>query len=228
MSDWVLVIDSGTGGKMVFSKIKKVFSSENYILFIDKKYCPYGNKSQEELRNHIKQVFDYFTTHFTLKAVIVACNTLSSMFKDYLRDNFKEIKFFFYEPLLNKRILSRPTLVLSTTNTLKNSKIIKKYQSNPNCYCVGFSCLAKMIDDKAQNIQDFLNEQLSFYMVKDIKNIVIGCTHYEAIKSNLEMLFGKVKFYDKTPIILEQLSKVLSKRGFQGKTLYFDDINLLK
>lgn len=224
MSDWVLVIDSGTGGKMVFSKIKRVFPSEDYILFIDKNYCPYGNKSREDLKKHIQQVFDYFTAHFSIKVVIIACNTLSSMFKDFLKDRYKEVRFFFYEPFLNKLILSRPTLVLATTNTINNSEVIKKYHNNANCYTAGFSYLAKMIDDKSPDIQNYLFTQLSKYKGKEIKNIVLGCTHYEAIKPNLEKIFGKVSFYDKTPIIIEQLSKILSRRMINGTTLYFEDI----
>ncbi len=224
MSNWVLIIDSGSGGEIVYSKIKKVFPSENYLLFIDKKYCPYGNKSYKELRSHITSVLEYFFCHFDIKAVVVACNTLSSMFKNYLKRKFKGTNFFFYEPFINKKILSAPTLVIATTNTIKYSKIVKKYSGNEFFFSVGFPSLAKMIDDASQDIQIFLKNNLSFFKDKRIQNIVLGCTHYEKIKPNLEKIFGKVTFYEKTPTILKNLSRILKNNKNIGTTLYIDEI----
>ncbi len=224
MCDWVLVIDSGSGGEIVYSKIKKVFQNENFLLFIDKKYCPYGNKSYESLKKHTTSILEYFFYHFKIKAVVVACNTLSSMFKNYIINKFKNTKFFFFEPLLNKRILSSPTLVIATTNTIKYSKIIKKYMENKNCFIIGFPFLAKMIDDNSKEIQPYLEENLSKFYDKKIQNIVLGCTHYEAIKSNLEKIFKNVHFYDMTNIIIRKLAIVLKNSDKNGITLYLDDI----
>ncbi len=224
MLEWILIVDSGMGGKMVYSKIKKHFPSENYIVFIDKNYCPYGNKSRKQLKEHIINVFNYFFQHYRIKIVVLACNTLSSMFKDFIKTHFKNIVFLFYEPLITNKILQNPTLVLATTNTIKYSKIIKKYKTNQNCYLVGFPSLAKMIDDNSKGIQEYLIAHLSNLKDINIKNIVLGCTHYEAIIPNLKLIFGDINFVEKTPLVIERLSKILLEHKGKGKTLFFDYI----
>ena len=72
------LFDSGVGGLTIFSEIEKLLPNENYIYFGDTKNLPYGSKSKTELIPIAKKVFD-FLEHKNVKAVIMACNTTSSI-----------------------------------------------------------------------------------------------------------------------------------------------------
>ena len=44
------IFDSGIGGTTIFRAIKEVLPDEEYSYLADSKNCPYGEKSEEELK----------------------------------------------------------------------------------------------------------------------------------------------------------------------------------
>ena len=48
---------------------------------------PYGEKTKEELLEYADQIFDFFIKKGA-KAVVIACNTMSSVVYDIIRDKY--------------------------------------------------------------------------------------------------------------------------------------------
>ena len=81
------VMDSGVGGLTVLKQLQKVCPNENFLYFGDTKNLPYGEKTQEELIEIVKEIFDYFETQ-NVKAVVLACNTTSATAYEKLKDKY--------------------------------------------------------------------------------------------------------------------------------------------
>ncbi len=198
-SDYILVYDSGNGGKYVLQNLKKKLPLENFILFKDTEFCPYGNKKILDLKENITKKINYLLSTYKIKLIVIACNTISSLFKTYLLNKFTQCNFLFVNPKITTQMLKNKTLILGTTNTIKNNKRIQFYKNNKNLYVLGLSNLAKIIDDnikKLDTILPILRAKLAPYINFEIKNIVLACTHYNYIKKQLKTIFHQVKFYE--------------------------------
>ncbi len=238
--EWILVMDSGIGGLWTLNKIKKILPNENYLYFMDTLHSPYGNKSIKKLKNiayaNIKKIIDFYN----IKLIVLACNTLSSVCYEYLTQKFKVpiIKIEpFFEPT---EFQNNNTLVLATKSTIKHNQNLKKYFGYANIYLFGFGTLAKIIDNSKgdyKTLQNYLNKELSKFKDKNIKNIVLGCTHFNYIKHELQNIFGKVEFFENSENIakivkktlknhkkLQNNSKIISKKQKKGEFLLLQKI----
>ena len=71
------VFDSGLGGLTAVRQLRKIMPSENIIYFGDTSRVPYGNRSRETLMKYARQDMRFLRS-FDLKAVVIACGTVSS------------------------------------------------------------------------------------------------------------------------------------------------------
>lgn len=225
----VFVFDSGSGGEFVTRELLRELPNEKFVLFKDIENCPYGTKSKWKLWHIVHKILTTAQTVLHPKAVVVACNTASSLFEDRIKKKYKDVPVFFVTPQINDKILSQKTLILATTRTAKCNKQIAQAKQNPNCIVLGFDDLAKKIDlartstQVKADLKLYLLNELSKYKTYGIKNIVLACTHYTYIKKQLREIFGNVKFFEKSKLVARELkcclqgNKVLPKR--QSKSL---------
>lgn len=224
--DSIFVFDSGSGGEFVTKELLRALPQENFVLYKDVKNCPYSIKSKTKLWHICCKIMNIATREMKPKAIVVACNTMSSLFERKIIKKFNSVPIFFITPLITNKILLQKTLVLATTRTVNCNEDILRAKGNKNCIVVGFDNLAKMIDlakgsPKVEaDIKLLLLKSLSKYKTAGVKNIVLGCTHYKYIKKYLQEFFGKVKFYDKSKLVAQELRAYLQSSNFiQGKTL---------
>lgn len=71
------VFDSGLGGLTAVRQLRRLMPSENIIYFGDTARVPYGNRSRETLLQYARQDMR-FLAGFDLKAVVIACGTVST------------------------------------------------------------------------------------------------------------------------------------------------------
>ena len=71
------VFDSGMGGLTAVRRLRRLMPSENIIYFGDTARVPYGNRSRETLLQYARQDLRFLES-IDLKAVLVACGTISS------------------------------------------------------------------------------------------------------------------------------------------------------
>ena len=81
------IFDSGIGGVTVLREIIKILPEEDYIYYSDSKNNPYGDRSEEE----IKEICDKIVEHLiekNCKAIVIACNTASAIAVKHLREKY--------------------------------------------------------------------------------------------------------------------------------------------
>ena len=71
------VFDSGQGGLTAVREIQSILPSENIIYFGDTSRVPYGGRSPEILLHYARQDV-HFLRSFDVKALLVACGTVST------------------------------------------------------------------------------------------------------------------------------------------------------
>lgn len=234
---YILVLDSGNGGKYTLKKIKKLLPNESYIFVEDDKNCPYGKKNKQKLKKIAKNLIRKLNFLYQIKIIVLACNTLSSTCLDSLSKQFPDVKIIPTFPVLKN--FKKPTLILCTKATKRYNRGLKKYKQNENVFIESFPVLAKKIDENIEDLdklQPFLDKKLEKYAYLDICNVVLGCTHFNLIKKQISKVLLKnsdehyVKLSDKriakifkTSEILKVDTIVFSK---QPKCLNFYDASM--
>lgn len=218
---WILVMDSGVGGIWTLNKIKEILPKENYIYFMDRLNAPYGNKSTVKLKKLAYKHIAKLRKIFDIKVVVLACNTLSSVCYNFLKQKFFDIPIIKIEPFFNPyEFQNKNTLVLATTNTIRHNKNLNIYKDYSNIFLKGYGSLAKKIDAANGDYDQlllYLTRTLSQYKDKNIQNIVLGCTHFNYIKKQLTKIFGEVDFFENSPVVANRVESVLLKLGKKNK-----------
>lgn len=211
------VFDSGIGGVTVLSEMIKVLPKENYRYYSDSKNNPYGDKTDEE----IKQLCDRIVQHFrqeNCKVIVIACNTASAKAAQFLREKYPQIPFVAIEPaykMVYDYAYDKPTLVMATEGTIHSEKfnlLLKKYDNHKTFLlpCIG---LADRIEQGNQEeVVRYLKEMIGDYKNK-VENVVLGCTHYPLVQKEIEEILGQVQFFNGAPHLANHLKKILEEKG---------------
>ena len=210
------IIDSGIGGVTIFREILKSIPKGRFIYYSDSINNPYGDKSKKEildiLDNVVTKLIDMGCT-----IIVIACNTASSIGVSYLREKYRKILFIATVPAYKMVHDYNPqgkTLVMATRGTIESEKFLELYHKYDNHNTILLSCigLAELIENN-QDVRKYLNELLGKY--KDIDNVVLGCTHYPLIKSEIKKILGDVTFYDGSKGVTKELLRVLKMHNIK-------------
>lgn len=211
------VFDSGIGGVTVLREIIRILPNEDYMYYSDSKNNPYGDKTDEE----IKQLCNHIVQHFikgNCKVIVIACNTASSKVAQYLRAKYPQIPFIAIEPaykMVYDYAYNKPTLVMATKGTINSEKfnlLLKKYDNHKTYLlpCIG---LADRIEQGDKNeIRKYLKEHIEVYKGR-IGNVVLGCTHYPLVQEEIQDILGEVQFFNGAPNLAKHLKEILEEKN---------------
>lgn len=195
----ILFIDSGSGGINVLAHCVKSKIAGNYLYFADIKNSPYGDKSVEELETIATGIIEKVSTFFKPDIVVFACNTLTTSAIQFVRKKYPYMIFVGTEPAMKLALQKYPkedVLLMATNRTIENLK----------CEGLCVSNLPKLIDDNLfflENLTPYLKENLKIYENK--KAIVLGCTHYLAVKKYIQNIFPNCEIIDSNDGIAKRL-----------------------
>ncbi len=201
----IALFDSGIGGLTVLKDVLESLPNEDFIYFSDGDNAPYGNKSKEQIREYVFNAVDFLADK-NIKALLVACNTATSVAIDDLRDthNFPIIGM---EPAVKPAVQNeseKRVLVFATELTLKEERfqnLVSKIDTNN---IVDYLPLQQLVmfaenfqfDD--ETIIPYLQKQLSGLNLDEYGTIVLGCTHFpyfinhfkQVIPSEIQIIDG--------------------------------------
>lgn len=220
------IFDSGIGGVTVLKEIIKLLPNYHYLYYSDSFNNPYGDKTKDELliitRNIVQQLIDK-----GCKIIVIACNTASAICKDFLRDNF-DVPIIAIEPALKQVFdnnIKGKTLVMATTGTINSEKFSLLYENynNKRMIIESFPGLADLIEqNKNDELVSYLNKHLNY---KNIKAVVLGCTHYPLIKEEIKEILGDVNFFDGSVEVSKKLREVIYDIGLEESAFKLDFID---
>ena len=211
--------DSGVGGLTVLNKVKKILPNESFIFYGDTLHVPYGDKTKAQLLSFSKDILSFFEKK-GCKAVVMACNTTSSVIYDDIKDKYPFILY----PVVQSvaKILSSLPVerlgVFATKATIESGayqKEIAKY--NRQMQVFGQFC-PSWVHFVEENI---INEELSIKVIKsDLdkmllnhpQKIVLGCTHYPFLKDVLSSLHSEIEYIDPAIYLADYIKKDLTEK----------------
>jgi glutamate racemase len=222
------IFDSGIGGLSVLSEAINVLPNEDFIYFCDEKHAPYGSRKPAELKNLIDEAVS-FLIEKKVKAMVLACNTATSISIDYLREKYP-IPIIGMEPAVKPAIgesKAGKVVVLATPVTLeqeKFSKLKEKIDKFHEVIVLPAANLAGMIEEHlvenngkkvySEKIESYLEKLFSHLDLSDISAVVLGCTHYIFIKPYLKKILpGRVDIIDGNMGTVFHLKKVLESKN---------------
>lgn len=221
----VLLIDSGSGGVNILKECLRVCPCANFLMFCDNKNLPYGDKDKKFLIDTTMQNLREIEKIFKFDIVIFACNTLTSVCIDACRGAFPKVKFVGTVPAIKpalEEFKEEEIAVLATKVTLENSLLLAKH---PSVMRVQMRELATLIDQNLDNLavlEGILCERLAKL---DVKAIVLGCTHYVAVKDLIEKCLPKAKVFDGANGVARRLESLLGgkEEGYSVKIVTSKD-----
>ena len=229
------VYDSGIGGLTVYKAIAAKFPNLDMIYLGDSARVPYGNKSPETIIKYSLECTDYLSSIYSLSALVVACNTISSHALPALYNKLKIPILGVIKPGANHAInvtkngkigvLATHATVNSHSyikeiNTLKGTKSIEVFQQA----CPLFVPLVEEALVDGNMVETVVKESLKDIAKKEADTIILGCTHYPVLKPIIQNVFKNAKVVDSTEYItkdLENLAINLQEKGF--RKIYITD-----
>ena len=188
MKNNIGIFDSGVGGLTVLKSLSDKYKCIDYIYIGDNKYCPYGDKTKEELLNYAKRIVNYFIEK-GISIIVIACNTSCSQTLDELKQIYKNITFIgVIDSTIDIFLKSKKNnvLVIGTSATI-NSNIyeskIKEKNKNIKVTNLATPKLVPLIENMEMT-KETLNEYLNPY--NDIDSIILACTHYKLIEKEID------------------------------------------
>lgn len=231
------IFDSGVGGISVLKKAIEVLPNENFIYYGDSNNAPYGTKTVEEVK---KLSFDVAENLINrgVKALVVACNTATSAAITDLRRKYK-LPVIGIEPALKPAVLFRrkgKILIMATPMTLAEKKfnnLMEKYKTEAEIEPLPCPGLVEFIENgifHGEKINAYLKEKLKPYEEVGIAAIVLGCTHYPFVKSEIRKIAKDVPIIDGSLGTAKQLKKkltavnLISSRTEKGEVEIFNSL----
>lgn len=196
--------DSGLGGLTVLKAVIKELPQYNYIYYGDTANLPYGDKTEAEIYELTKDGMRYLFEAGTA-LVIIACNTASAetarrLQQEFLPEEYPDRKILgIIVPTIEVLEFSAPTKVvlIGTKRTVESGKYQLELSNKGN----GYTILTQIATPELVPFIE-MNE-LSAAAKQAIRRIeteagesevvVLGCTHYTQIKSQLRAYFGESK-----------------------------------
>jgi len=220
------VFDSGVGGLTVVKQVIKALPKENIIYFGDTARVPYGSKSRDTVTKFSSQIIRFLLSK-DVKAVIIACNTVSSNCFEALTKEFSLPVIEVVTPGVESCIETTKNKIvgiIGTEATIKSGayeRKIKEIDKSIEVYskaCPLFVPLAEegWTDNDIARLT--ANIYLRELIEKNIDSIILGCTHYPLLKKCIGGVIGdNVKIVDPAYAAAVKMKRYLQKNDMLGE-----------
>jgi glutamate racemase len=216
------VFDSGFGGISVLAAATVMLPDERFVYIGDNLHAPYGERTEAEILMLSRKSVQ-FLIEKGCKAVVIACNTATSVAADALRSEIS-LPIVAMEPALKPASLivqEGQVLVLATEMTLKLGKF-KQLMESYGRDAVPIPA-PKFVTAVEAGVTDgpaitaLFDETLGPYLQKPVKAVVLGCTHYTFLKPALRAyLPASIALIDGNDGTARQLEKRLTQANLRG------------
>ena len=220
------IFDSGIGGITIYEEIHKLLPKENIIYLADSKNAPYGEKTKEKIIKISVKNTDFLIKN-RCKLIVVACNTASTNAVKYLRENYS-IPFIRVQPAIKPAAINSKTKtvgILATKGTLKSDLLLETSQKFAQgvkvIHQVGEGLVTLIEEGKihSDEMKNLLKRYIQPMLDKNIDYLVLGCTHYPFLNSEIKKIVGeKVKILDSGEAIARQTKVILEQENLLNIT----------
>jgi len=213
------IFDSGIGGLSIWKEIVTLLHNENTIYLADSKNAPYGQKPKEKIIELCVKNTELLLEK-NCKLIVVACNTATTNAIKYLRTNYN-IPFIGIEPAIKPAALQTKTNsigILATKGTLSS----ELFNSTSQKFSDGITIIEQIGEGLVPLIEsgnigsvemdNLLRKYLNPMLEKKIDYLVLGCSHYPFLISQIRKIVGNnVTIIDSGEAVAKQTQFILKQ-----------------
>ena len=194
------VFDSGLGGLTAVRELRRILPGENIIYFGDTSRVPYGGRSRETILKYARQDLRFLRS-FDLKAVLIACGTVSTTSLDVLQQENDIPVLGVVEPSVRRALRATRSgrIGLVATQASVRSEAYQRLfrRLNPEVEVVARACplFVPLVENGRTRpgdvvIETVAREYLEPLREQGVDTLVLGCTHYPLLTGVIGGIMG--------------------------------------
>ncbi len=216
------VFDSGIGGLTVVREMLAELPSEDIIYLGDTARVPYGIRSRETVARYALEGANFMLSQ-GIKALVVACNTVSAVGLDGIRARTDVPVIGVIEPgarAATSHTRSRKIGVIGTEATIKSCsypEAIRALDPSLEVVCRACPLFVPLVEEgwiEGELPELAARTYLDGMKAEGIDALVLGCTHYPLLKLVLRAVLGEgIELIDSATETARTVREVLASRG---------------
>lgn len=214
----IAFFDSGLGGLTSVHELHEKLPNEKVIYFGDTARTPYGSKSSDTIKEFATQVVDFLVSK-DVKMIIIACNTVTAMALDSLREKYPDIPILgVIEPTVRKVVKDgcKSVGVIATKATIGSDiygKCIKKLDPSIEVHSLACPAIVPLVEEGfiESDIMELLIKQYmdEFVSKYGFDNLILGCTHYPLLSKTFKKLYPNIRLYNSSAEVINEATEIL-------------------
>lgn len=233
------IFDSGLGGLTVAGEIMRALPDESIIYLGDTARCPYGPRSQHEVRRFVLQIGRWLSER-EVKLIVVACNTATAAGLPLAQRAFGVPVIGVVEPGARaavKATVNRRVGVIGTVGTIESgaySQAVRAIDAGVTVFSTAAPRFVDLVEQGLRlgegTLEDLLSQVGSVYirpafyeMARDyldplkrsgIDTLVLGCTHFPLLETAIQQVVGpRVRLISSAEETAREVAETLTLRG---------------
>lgn len=221
------VFDSGMGGLTTVRELERRLPHEDIIYFGDTGRVPYGGRSPETILRYARQDVAFLRT-FDLKAIVIACGTVSSIALDELSKECPMPVIGVVEPAAKAAVTATKNGkvgLIGTKSTIASGsyeRILQELRSGTEVTARACPLFVPLVESgrfrKGDPLVDLVvSEYLEPFQTAGVDTLVLGCTHYPLLADAIGGYLGPdVTLVSSGAACVETVARVLRDNGLES------------
>src|SRR2546430_2471093 len=222
------VFDSGIGGLTVVKALRDLLPNESIGYLGDTARVPYGPKSAETVQRYANELAQILTKE-NAKALVVACNTVSSVALPTLTKNFPVPIIGVIEPGARAALAATRNKhigVIGTRATIRSGayeKALRAADANVRVSSQACPSLVPLIEEGL--LYDEVTERMILRYLEPLLNdeidtLVLGCTHYPLLTGAIaRVLKRQIMIVDSAQNCARAVEEMLDQQSLRAAPL---------
>ena len=226
------VFDSGLGGLTSVHELHRQLPEEKVIYYGDTARTPYGSKSPETIVKFATQIVDYLVARNT-KMIIIACNTVTALALDSLRERYPAIPIIgVIEPTVKKVVSDgcKRVGVIATKATIGSDVYGRELRAmSPGIEVHSTACPAIVpLVEEGLTDTEIMRLTVKHYMDSFVSeggfdDLILGCTHYPLVSKHIKELYPQLRLYSSSAEVIREAAQILRERDMLAAGSEFTD-----
>lgn len=194
------VFDSGLGGLTGVSELMKLLPNEDIIFLGDTGRVPYGGRSRETIIRYTRSNIE-FLRRFNIKAILVACGTVSAAALDTIAGDYDLPIFGVVESAAESAVKitkNKKVGLIATEASIKSGAYNKRIKAiDPDILIFEKACplLVPLVENGRVTRGDLVTETVVREYLSPLKGegidaLILGCTHYPLLSGLISDFLG--------------------------------------
>lgn len=221
------IFDSGVGGLTSVRELRRLLPGEDIAYLGDTARVPYGGRSVEELRR-IAESDVRFLRGRGVKAMLVACGTVSSNCLDYVQEKAGVPALGVVKPTAREAAEATENGrigVLSTVATQRSGAFVRELKAlepGLEVFASGSLKLVPLVeagraDPEDPEVAAAVSECLAGLRDAGVDTLILGCTHFPLLAGAISAYMGSgVRLIDSGAAGARALARLLGEKGLRS------------